>query len=556
MFRTIRTIAARSGIVPALILWATLTGCSSSGSGEPAAETARVQGNWDFVYAADGTDRNIGPELLEIEQDGEILTVIRYPVDGPPTTGSGTASGDTVSFSDDRLSLEGTLTDGVLSGTWIDGTGDGTWSAVRIPDGEPVVLINLGDSLTNGVQSAAVNEFTQINGFTQILAEQMDAAAFTIWRNPLLSVAGARIDPEHIPFNLGVDGATTRDVLHLRTGDGNAKLDALLAPIPELAGGPVSQLEAAEYLAGLHPGKRKVVTLWIGNNDVLGAVIGGTGTRLSEDAILAFLSDTETGRDLPAVAANLTEIVDRLAALPDTEVLVANLPDVTQIGFLLTAGDLERLAVFPDATVTALAPGEALGFGPFLNPADPSLSVARALSSNNAVLNGTILATRAVSESFVLTPEEAAPIRERVAALNALVAELAATRANVHPVDVNGLLARVLAGEITVDGNHLSRTWGGGVFSLDGVHLSHTGYALAANEFVEALNSAMPNLGVPELDAAPVWERDPYRDRDGDGYVYGPEFPPVISPNLLPLADCDDTDPGVWPTYISGMPCP
>lgn len=556
MLRKGRVSKGKLGVFISLILLAVSISCGDGGS-VVVTETAQVGGNWDFFYVTDGGSRDVGPELLEIEQTGEGLTVMRYPVDGPPVRGAGSVDGDAVSFADERISLDGTLSGGALSGTWSSPAGGGgTWSAVRLSGGDPVVIINLGDSLTNGVQSAAVNEYTQVNGFTQMLAEQVDAAAFTIWRNPLLSVEGARLNPESIPFNLGVDGATAQDVLSERTGDGNPLLDALLSPIPDLAGGPVSQLEAAEYLAGLYPGKRKIITLWIGNNDLLGAVIGGSGTRLTRDAILAFLSDAEAGHDLSTVTANLTEIVDRLAAIPDAQVLVANLPDVCQIGFLFTADDLERLAVFPDAAVTALAPGERLGFGPFLNPDAPAQSVARALSANNAVLNATIQGTLAASETFALTPEEALPIQDRAAALNALFADLAANRPNVRLVDVNALLTRLLDGETTVAGNNLTRTWGGGIFSLDGVHLSNTGYALVANENIAALNGALPGLAVPSLNLASVWETDPYRDRDGDGYVYGPEFPPVIAPTLLPLADCDDTDPGIWPTYVSGLPCP
>jgi hypothetical protein len=541
-----------------LALFLLLVGVGCGGGDDPivVAPTGAVEGNWDFYYGPDGGPE-MGPELLEITQSGEMLTITRHPVDGPPVNGDGTVTGDQVEIADARLSFSGALDGDSLSGEWTNADGEsGTWSAMRLSDGEPVVLINLGDSLANGVQSGAVNEFTQVNGYAQFLAEQMDAAAFTIWRNPLLSPEGARLNPEYLPFNLGVNGANTQDVLHERTGEGNLLLDALLAPIPELAGAPVSQLEAAEYLAGLYPGKRKIITLWIGNNDVLGTVFGGNGARLTADAIQAYLSDTAAGHDLASVTANLTEIVERLTAIPEAEVLIANIPDVSQVAFLLTAADLERLAVFPDPQVTALGPEEALGFGPFLNPAAPDQSVARALGANNVVLNGTLLGTRGVSEAFVLTPAEAALIQERVAELNGLLADLAAAKPNARLVDVGALLDQVLNGEITVAGNNLTRTWGGGIFSLDGVHLSNTGYATVANAHVDALNAAFPELGVPSLDLVPVWENDPYRDKDGDGYVYGPEFPPVIAPELLPLADCDDADPNVWPTYISGTPCP
>ena len=162
-------------------------------------------------------------------------------------------------------------------------------------------------------------------------------------------------------------------------------LDLLMAPVPEQKGEAVSQLEAAEYVAGLYPAQRKIFTLWVSANDVLSVVTDGNGTELTADAINAFLSDTAAGHDSETVKNGLAEIVNRLRAIPDSEIFIANLPDITGIAYLLNESDLERLATFSGADVTVLAEGQSVGFGPFLNPTAPDQSIARALSTNNVV---------------------------------------------------------------------------------------------------------------------------------------------------------------------------
>ena len=558
-----------------LVSFMLFSSCSSSSSDQienivEEVVPADVEGQWELSYKEVGKTEETGPELLEISQKGVSLTLTRYPAGAKPASSSGTVTAKDIFMTlaesgvHFKMSMIGKVAaDKTMSGTWttIDGK-HGTWDAV-FNTLKPIVLINIGDSLTNGVQSGDhnVNEFTQLNSFTQLIANQMDQSAFLLWANPLLSVNGERKDWDIIPYNLGVSGATAKSLVEQKTNSGNDLMDKLLTPIPNLKGSEVSQIDAAEYIAGLYPGKQKVFTLWIGNNDVLGTVTAGGGTQITIDAINTFLSDTEAGHDIDSVLNNITIAVDRLKAIPDSHIFIGTLPNVTNIAFLFNEKDLERLAIFPNADVVVLEPGQSIGFGAFLNPVLPEQSIARALASNNEILNAVIAGTIAASDGFSLSSEEAKLIDSRIDAINAYIKNLADANPTITLVDTNGILKSVVKGEIVIGSETVTKTFGGGTFSLDGVHLSHTGYAFIANAFINAINSAL-GLNISETDLNSIWAADPYHDHDGDGYVPGPKntltispAQTIINPMLIPLSDCDDTNPDIVASYISGVPC-
>lgn len=524
---------------------------------------ADVNGQWDLVLFSNGVGGE--PEFIEITQDGGDLTFRRLKNGFRPQSGTGTVAGAdiTLNAAGDQfmpgIDLSGFVESGdqSMSGTWADTDGNtGDWEANRATS-EPVVLINLGDSLTNGMQSNVINQVTQVHAYPQKLAEQFRMAERLFWTNPLFSPLLIRNDATLLPYNLGVGGATVQSLITDRTGSGNPLIDAVLSPIPEMAGGPVSPLEAAEYLAGLYPNRLKLMTLLIGANDVLGAVLAGDGTQMTEAAITAFLSDTAAGHELDMVTANLSQIVNRLLAFPNTYVMVGTVPSVTENAFLLGERSLEAMATFDGADVTVLAPGEAVGFGPFVNLIAPEQSIARALTTNNLQLNATIAATVQASDGFSLDAGEKQLLDDRVDAINAHIRAIADGNDRVVLVDIDALFAAAGQGSLVIGGEMLLPVAGGGFFSLDGVHPGHTVYAEIANAFVRAVNATGLILNpVPEVDLATVYANDPYRDMDGDAYVPGPSDPAGADPLLLPLADCDDTDAGVVAPYINGAPCP
>jgi hypothetical protein len=411
------------------------------------------------------------------------------------------------------------------------------------------VLINLGDSLTNGAQSGTVNELTQAHGFAPLLAGQLAMVSPLDWHNPLLDPAtGDRLQPGLLPHNVGVSGATAQSLVEERSGAGNLLLDRLLGPIPELAGQPVSQLEAARFMAARSAGPPILFTLWIGNNDLLGAITADDGSALTAARIEAFLADTAAGHDLATVRSQLSLIVETLRAVPDSHLFIANLPETSMIGFLFERTDLEALALFPEPDLFALPPGAAIGFGPFLT------GIAPFLGTDNATLNTAVAAVAAL-DGNVLGADEAALLSARIAAINEHIRTLAELP-NVTLVDAHGAFVSLTAGATLVSGRPLGKTFGaGGAFSLDGIHPSHTAHALIANLFIGAMNETL-GMGIPPLDLAAIQVADPFFDRDGDGFAPGPG-PAAVAPALLFLADCDDTDPTILPPVVTGaLTCP
>ncbi len=426
--------------------------------------------------------------------------------------------------------------------------------------GNEIILINLGDSYANGVQGGGINQYTQINSYTQVLANQMGQAVTLQWENPLLSKHGKRLDATVIPHNVSVGGATSQSLVHETTAE-NAYMNELLQPIPTKMGRPITQLEAAIYVANLYPNHQKIFTLWISGNDVLGMVTAGGGTQLTAAHFNAFMSDMSVsgsplnrGHDLDSVRSNLTTAVDTLKAVPNSHILIANLPSVTGIAGLFNAEDIERLAVFGNPEVTALAEGEYMGFAPVASFGNmPGLS--QTLATNNETLNAAIQAILAAgrNDAFSLTSEEAALIDARITAINAHIASLADENGNVTLVNLVPFFGSIRNKEVMVDGQLVLRSFHGGLFSPDGFHPSNTGYAMIADEFVKVINQMNLIAAVPQVDVASVWASDPDRDKDGDGYAPGPADLTIIDSIFAPLMDCDDTDSTVLAPYpVSG----
>jgi hypothetical protein len=93
-----------------------------------------------------------------------------------------------------------------------------------------------------------------------------------------------------------------------------------------------------------------------------------------------------------------------------------------------------------------------------------------------------------VPDVFVLNAHEAGRTRSAVAAYNQIIKSQADARGLAY-VDANAFMKNITRGAyfdaISMNASFIS----GGAFSLDGVHLTPRGNALAANEFIRALNA-------------------------------------------------------------------
>ncbi len=347
----------------------------------------------------------------------------------------------------------------------------------------PPPMIGMGDSLGEGVQSADASGRTQPFGYLQWVARQMGVPfPLPLIHSGPFGVVGeatnrSRLDPALLAANLAVSGADIHALLHERA-DGRSDSETDLVLSPRLG----SQIEIAESL------RSPFTICWIGNNDVLGAI-------LAFDHL-----DASQLTPVPQFAADFAEVVQRLSRWGG-HVVLANIPDVSQIGWLFNRQDLRRFVGadfgLPEGSYTTL----------------PTMLLIKTGLNDGRLLH---------DPNFVLDAQEVQRIQQRLEMFNRIIA-LNAAQAGLPVVDVNGLLKAVAAHPPVILGVTITTRYLGGFFSLDGVHPSNFGHAVIANAFIHTANAhfnrQIPPLSVGEL--IHIFVTDPFVDWDGDLKVRG-----------------------------------
>lgn len=384
----------------------------------------------------------------------------------------------------------------------------------------PPPLVGLGDSLSESVQSGDVNLRTQPVVYLRVLAQQMNVGFPMPWiRSGPSGFVGeterrSRLLPGLAPLNLAVSGATVNSLL-------NDRADALtpeeidsetdLVQFPRLG----SQIEIAEQLGA------DLFVCWIGSNDILAAA-------LAFDQL-----DASQMTPVPEFEADFWEIAQRLRAA-GTATVFANIPDVTDIGFLMDRQDL--LAFL----------GSDYGL-----PEGDLTSLVVMLLIRLGLDDGTLLQ----DPDYVLDVDEIAQIQNRTDTFNAIIEETAASM-GMPVVDINGLFSAIGDSPPIVLGVPLTNRYLGGIFSLDGVHPSNIGHMLAADAYIRKINEHF-QTAVPPIDAAMflnTFLNDPFIDKDGDGRVRGRLVAGLLE-TLAPLlglsGDRNDFVPDKYASRIS-----
>ncbi|MFA6977699.1 MAG: SGNH/GDSL hydrolase family protein [Ignavibacteriaceae bacterium] len=423
-------------------------------------------------------------------------------------------------------------------------------------------FVTVGNSITAGYQSGALYKSAQDFAYGNLIAIQvgasfamptysdpgtggrMELTAFnfatstpTIVNNPL---KGSPLNLTYAaPYNnLGIPGATLYDILNATdslncfSGKFGNKPNAMFNLILRNQGSQFAQAKA------LNP---TLLTLWIGNNDVLGFATSGGFSPSSP-------TDAATFNGLYKALA------DSLKSL-NTKVVVANLPDVTAIPFFNTVGP--KLAkdtsvhwsankaigskglyyvkhnttanAFPDTSVYA----DSIGL--FTGKVDLTLvagSFAAFLGDKTGAAWSALAAYLKIPESYikpayvnvaypfgfhplnplpdflVLDDTEISMAKTATASFNATILS-AANDKGFALVDINSFFNLIRAkdysggtyyGGIKFTTGYIS----GGLFSLDGVHPSNHGHAIIANEFIKVINSKwggnIPLVNVASID--------------------------------------------------------
>ncbi|MEL6821925.1 MAG: hypothetical protein AAFP70_09205, partial [Calditrichota bacterium] len=423
-------------------------------------------------------------------------------------------------------------------------------------------VVGLGNSITAGFQSGGWVQGRQNTNFMTIVSQQMGmngtvvqpliaepgigtidtqtGAAF----GPLKFEGGAIVQGDPIPGgvagipgllfaggnaelarpydNLAIPGADVNDLDNSLTSadNGNALYDLVLRN-PTFGG--TSQVDQAILL------QPSMVYLWIGNNDVLGAALGGTtvGTITSQ-------TDFDS---------RLDGVLNRLQNETNAQIMMVNIPDVTAIPYVnLLNNNASSILIdlgFGPQPVLFDAAGAPINFSP--DPTAPPLYlpllteetgvqycllpfVSQYQATGLGVPDSTALAALNIPEPVIplilgalqanginpsgvpvpanltLTADETTTIQTAVNGFNAKIASAAQSRGLLLVDAFTKFNELVNAGVAGIDGvsaffvfQDPART----VFSLDGFHPNDAGHAYVAREVIRTLNSTF-GLQIPE----------------------------------------------------------
>jgi len=359
--------------------------------------------------------------------------------------------------------------------------------------------VALGDSLTAGFSSASLVVTHQSGSYPALIARQAGVVGF---QQPTVSDPG--IPPElalvslvppviapkaagpgvptnlelPAPYdNLGIPGATVVDLL-TRTSDNGGFHDLVLR-----------QRGTTALQQGLSRAP-SFLTLWIGNNDVLGAAVHGRAI------------DGVTLTPAPAFRAAYEAVVGALRAA-QVPMVAANLLDVTSIPFVTTIPPyvVDPLTGQPVTVggqrVALLGPQGPLPEGTFV-----TLAASPLLARGDGIPTEVGGRGTPLPDEVILDAGEIATIRARVDANNQAIADICRA-ASVPVLDVNALLTEIATVGREVGGVRLTNAFlTGGIFSYDGVHPTDLGYAVIANEWIRVINEGGGDLTPVNL--APV----------------------------------------------------
>ena len=390
--------------------------------------------------------------------------------------------------------------------------------------------VALGDSLTAGWQSGCLVQRNQLTSYPAALASVLYDGDFEmpLVQEVALSGSGSPqclgavfVPPASLsvvpmsemdgplnallprPYNdLGIPGAEVADLTTLTHGDANGtdleKLSALI--LRNVTGSPFDGTSAVNQAGALlaPAASAAIATLWIGNNNVLGASTSG----IVVDGV-TLVSEADFQASYSAIIAGIP---------PGVQLVVANLPDVTSIPFSTTIPPVlvnpatRQPVIINGAPVPLLGPGDsaypctpeppdhgcALPAGSLVNlPASSLLAqgvgIPVAAGGTGLPLPHGSIDANGAHPGVVLYPDDIALLQEREGQYNSVIANssgdavLVDTHARFNEISQRGYSL----GGITLTTSFLT----GGIFSYDGVHPSTIGYTIVASEFINAINA-------------------------------------------------------------------
>lgn len=363
--------------------------------------------------------------------------------------------------------------------------------------------VSMGSSITAGLQSAGINDSTQSRSYAVLLAKAMG----TSFVYPSVNMPGCpppfthnttqtRVTPpgfptstgsscylrasNSLPNNVAVPGARATEIL-TNLGVPASASNALTL----LFLGGRTQLQA------MQDQDPTFVSLWIGNNDMLGALT----------------SLTNPGNPLLVTPQNVfqaqyTEILDSIQAEGAQAVLIS-VADVSVIPYASRGSvywcikNQPACGTFPAAFPATLSVSNncapAVTAIPGAQGDSTLVPWTTGLPKLDSAIHGVPTTLDCTADNVVVTPSEYGNLRNAVLGYNTFIQAEAATRGFAY-ADVNPpLLAKVIDGTIPPfpDPSQLadSLLTFGPLFSLDGVHPSSLAHQLIADLVATAINT-------------------------------------------------------------------
>jgi hypothetical protein len=397
-------------------------------------------------------------------------------------------------------------------------------------------FVTVGNSVTSGYQSGSLFESAQMYAFGNLIAKQV-GASFVI---PTVSDPGTagRIEVDSLsPFvltynvsvgnltnanylkpynNLGIPGIVLADVMNSTSTATSFSKSPFIDLILRGLGTQFAQTKA------LNP---TFLTLWIGNNDVLGYATSGGAKPTSPTNATLFTS-------------LYSQLADSLASL-GAKVVVANIPDVAAIPFFTTVGPgvaqkLTSLSiggmyyqqhgqyngtVLP---VSSLANYSALitligsNYTSYIGSPSGKFYKDNNVDITPLIQAGILDTNKAFGlhpknpwpDALILDASEITTAKTAVTAYNASISSIAASK-RFGLVDINSIYNQIRTSDATggtvYDGITFTSTYvTGGLFSLDGIHPTSRGQGIIGNEFIKVINAKWgTNISLVNVSAIP-----------------------------------------------------
>jgi hypothetical protein len=379
-----------------------------------------------------------------------------------------------------------------------------------------------GDSITAGVQGNCLVARNQRTAYPVLLAAALGIADF---QEPLVgesrtvtnpataclgpSIIGGAIQPGPVsqpgaptnstlprPYdNLAMPSAKAQDLVDLRVSNptaGGVQTSAALV-LRNFPTGPFEGRNAIDETLLLNP---DLVSVWIGNNDVLDAALAGVAI---ENVTMTPKATFDT---------KYAAVVSGLRATGRT-LVVLNVPDVTAVPFATTLGISRTVGtntipfLGPRTTATCTTAPCPIPAGSLVTlQAGPLLATGHGIPAaaggiGDALPDGSVGAT-GLTPGVILYPDEVALIQQRTNDINATIASVA-TANNAILIDIHAIFEDVKAHGYTVGGiTFTNALLQGGLFSADGFHPSNIAHAIIADEIIKAINR-VNGANIPEV---------------------------------------------------------